>query len=66
MMDILTSRDARESGIYNVEEILRDLERHRKGQIMASPRLFNIAQFQILTEMVKDGGVPDMIWKGMD
>jgi len=45
--DLLTSREARERGIYNVREILKDLERHRIGQIDAAGKLFNVAQFEV-------------------
>lgn len=44
--DLLTSRAARERGIYNVDNILRDLERHRRGEIDVGYKVFNVLQFE--------------------
>jgi asparagine synthase (glutamine-hydrolysing) len=45
--DLLSSRDMRESGLYNLTTIRRDLEQqHGGGQDLSTP-LFNIAQFQL-------------------
>jgi asparagine synthase (glutamine-hydrolysing) len=47
MQDLLNSQGLRERGIYNVENIRRDLELHRHGKIDVSVSLFNIVQFEI-------------------
>ncbi len=44
--DIVSSRQVRERGIYNVDTILVDLERHRRREVDVSWGLFNIAQFE--------------------
>ncbi|HKQ25282.1 MAG TPA: asparagine synthase (glutamine-hydrolyzing) [Burkholderiales bacterium] len=43
----VTSRQARERGIYDMDAILRDLERCRRGEVDASANLFRVAQFEI-------------------
>lgn len=55
VFDILRSRGARERGIYNVEAILRDAERHRKGAINVASSLFNVAQFELWCRLSADG-----------
>jgi asparagine synthase (glutamine-hydrolysing) len=47
MRDLLESRELRESGIWNVPAIVRDLERHRRGDVSVGGQLFNVAQFSI-------------------
>jgi asparagine synthase (glutamine-hydrolysing) len=47
VMDILRSRGARERGIYNLDVILRDAERHRRGAINVTSGLFDVAQFEL-------------------
>ena len=47
VQDLLASREVKESGIYNVQAIHRDLERHHQGQHDVSYELFNIVQFQM-------------------
>lgn len=47
LKDILSSQEARERGIYDSTEVLRDLERHARGTIDVSGRLFNVAQFEL-------------------
>ncbi|MHC4549819.1 MAG: asparagine synthase (glutamine-hydrolyzing) [Planctomycetota bacterium] len=47
MQDLLASREARERGIYRVENLRRDLEAHRRGEIdVSEPLLFNVAQME--------------------
>ena len=46
MQDTLASQAARERGIYNIDAIRRDLERHRRGELDAALGLFNVAQFE--------------------
>lgn len=53
MQELLKSRAMRERGIYNVDAIRRDLERHRNGQTDVANRLFNIAQFEAWSEITK-------------
>jgi len=47
VMDLLTSRQAIESGRYRVETIERDMYRHRRGEADFSDALFSVAQFEI-------------------
>jgi len=51
----ITSRQARERGIYNMDNIIRDLERHRLGEVDVSAKLFRVAQFEIWLELQKSG-----------
>jgi len=51
----ITSRLARERGIYNMDNIIRDLERHRLGEVDVSAKLFRVAQFEICLELQKSG-----------
>jgi asparagine synthase (glutamine-hydrolysing) len=44
--EIITSATARERGIYNVDNILRDLDRHRLGEIDVGRKIFNLLQFE--------------------
>lgn len=44
--EIITSATARERGIYNMDNILRDLERHRLGEIDVGRKIFNLLQFE--------------------
>jgi asparagine synthase (glutamine-hydrolysing) len=48
MRDLLASRSTHERGFYDVGRILRDLDRHRAGEIDASNGLFNVAQIEAL------------------
>ena len=43
--DLLASREVRESGVWNVREITRALEQHRRGAVNIGARLFDVAQF---------------------
>lgn len=51
MLDLLHSRAVRERGIYNVPSIVRDLARHRAGDIDVAVELFRVAQFEIWSEL---------------
>jgi len=53
MQDLLASQAVRERGIYNVRTISDDLHRHRGGHIDVARRLFNVAQFETLTNLIK-------------
>lgn len=48
MADILSSRAFRERGIYNVQQVVSDLARHKAGHIDVHRDLFNVAEFEIL------------------
>ena len=52
LRDLLTSRVVRESGLWNVGEVERDLERHRRGEANSSDRLFDVAQLSLLVSGV--------------
>ena len=54
LKDVLSSRDARERGIYDVNEVLRDLDRHAQGKCDLSGRLFNVAQFEMWAGNLKE------------
>jgi asparagine synthase (glutamine-hydrolysing) len=47
LLDVLSSRQARERGIYNTEAILRDLQRHRQGAHDVSAGLFSVAELEL-------------------
>jgi len=45
--EILTDSAACERGIYNIDVMLGDLDRHRKGEIDISAELFDVVQFEM-------------------
>jgi asparagine synthase (glutamine-hydrolysing) len=49
--DLLSSREMREAGLYNIKTIRKDLEMQRKGGQDCSTPLFNIAQFQLWSKL---------------
>ena len=51
MRDLLASRRTRERGLYDVDRIERDLERHKAGEIDVSSGLFNVAQIETLASL---------------
>ena len=51
MADLLASRSVLERGIYNVQTVVNDLERHRRGEINVHHDLFHLAQFEMMTEL---------------
>ena len=53
VQDLLSSREVRERGIYNVDTIRRDLELHRQGKGDVSGKFFNLAQFEIWSKLGK-------------
>ncbi len=63
MQDLLASQAVRERGIYNVSAISHDLQRHRDGQGNVARRLFNVAQFETLTNLLKDDTVQRPPWR---
>lgn len=52
MRDVLASRVVRESGIWNVEQVVAALERHRSGSASYGARLFDVAQTALWLERV--------------
>lgn len=46
LKDVLSSQEVRERGIYHVDQLLTDLNRHEQGIVDLSGRLFNVAQFE--------------------
>jgi asparagine synthase (glutamine-hydrolysing) len=53
MQDLLSSREVRERGIYNVKAIQRDLDQHKQGKISLSAGFFNLFQFEIWSNIQK-------------
>ena len=45
--DVLAARSTRERGIYNVDAIVADLDRHRRGEARLGYEIFNVAQFEV-------------------
>ncbi len=43
---MITSAAARERGIYNVDNILRDFDRHQRGEIDVGQKIFDVVQFE--------------------
>jgi asparagine synthase (glutamine-hydrolysing) len=54
MADLLTSRAVRERGIYNVQRVIADLERHKRGEIDVHHDLFHLAEFEMVAELLGD------------
>lgn len=52
MADLLASRSVRERGIYNVPRVVRDLERHRQGEIDVHHDLFHLAEFEMIADLI--------------
>jgi asparagine synthase (glutamine-hydrolysing) len=52
LRDLLASRAVRESGLWNLAQVERDLERHRRGEANLSGRLFDVAQLSLLVSGV--------------
>ncbi|MCS6316410.1 MAG: hypothetical protein H8K05_01230, partial [Nitrospira sp.] len=52
LRDILGSQAVRERGIYNAGALINDLERHRRGEVDLANRLFHVAEFEILSDLV--------------
>ena len=51
MRDIISSQQARERGIYNTENILRDFDRCHRGEQDFSHRMFNAVGFELWAGM---------------
>jgi asparagine synthase (glutamine-hydrolysing) len=48
LRDLLASRAVRESGLWNLQQVERDLQRHERGEANLSGRLFDVAQLSLL------------------
>jgi len=55
ILDVLHRQATRERGIYRLDRIMADLERHRKAEIDVSSELFRIAQLEIWFDMHRKG-----------
>jgi asparagine synthase (glutamine-hydrolysing) len=53
LRDLLASRVVRESGLWNLRQVDRDLQRHESGEANLGGRLFDVAQLSLLV-----AGVP--------
>lgn len=53
VQDLIGSREVRERGIYNMNEVQRDVELHRKGEIDVSVKLFNLVQNELWSNLSK-------------
>jgi asparagine synthase (glutamine-hydrolysing) len=51
VLDTLSSQRARERGIYDIRSILRDAERHRRGEVDVARGLFSVAQFELWNDV---------------
>lgn len=58
VQDLLASRQVRERGIYNLDKILADYKLYRAGEIDITGKIFNLVQFELWSEMNKNGHVP--------
>jgi asparagine synthase (glutamine-hydrolysing) len=50
LRDTIASRAIRESGLWNLPQIERDLESHRRGDINVGERLFDVAQLGLILQ----------------
>ena len=53
LRDILVSRAVRDRGIYNANVLVADLDRHRRGEVDVANRLFHVAEFEILSDLLR-------------
>lgn len=47
ILDLLMNRETRERGIYDVDSIIRDVEKNRRGERTLSGEIFDVAQFEV-------------------
>lgn len=52
LRDLVASRAVRESGLWDLRQVDRDLERHERGESNQSGRLFDVAQLSLLVSGV--------------
>jgi len=55
IMDLLRSRETRESGRYNIDLMLQDMERHRRGEANLSWQIFAVTQFELWSRLRRQG-----------
>ncbi len=53
--DLLASRVVKERGIYHVPSMVRDLERHRRGEVDMYEGLFHVAEFELIAALSAAG-----------
>ena len=53
-LEVLTDDDAKSRGIYDVDAMLKDLERNRRNEIDISEELFDVVQFELWMKNVVD------------
>jgi len=58
LADIISSRTVKERGIYNVQAVQRDLERHRRGEIDVHHDLFHLAEIEMMAELFQQDSSP--------
>jgi asparagine synthase (glutamine-hydrolysing) len=58
LRDILTSRSARQRGIYNVDEILHFVQTNQRVEPVDALRLFYVAEFELWHDIHRDSGLP--------
>ena len=61
VMDTLASRGTRERGIYNINVIRKDLERHKRGEIDVSESLFSVTQFETWCDLSQSSAVGERV-----
>jgi asparagine synthase (glutamine-hydrolysing) len=57
MADMLSSRALRERGVYNVQAVITDLARHKRGEVDVHHDLFHLAQFETMMGLKGSSGV---------
>ena len=45
-IDVINSQAARERGIYNTTAIIKDIQRHQRGEIDVTGKIFKVAQYE--------------------
>jgi asparagine synthase (glutamine-hydrolysing) len=58
MNDLLGTQSVRERGIYRLDVIRKDLERHREGRADVANRLFKIVEFEIWSGLERNQRTP--------
>ena len=53
MQDLLSSQALRDRGIYRIDAIRRDLERHKNGAVDVSRRLFELFEFEVWSQLAE-------------
>ncbi len=56
MADLLSSQAVRERGIYNIEKVQSDLKRHQQGDVDVHHDLFHLAEFEMVSELLRNDG----------